>query len=189
MVSKLTSEHFELIRTFSRKISKGVNSDDLSQHVILKLLEKNQTFVNELIDKKEFKFYIWRVIERMFKRDHSTYNREEYGTHHYESRLKTVNLDKWITLNDNDWDGYEFLTRNRFFTCDYFRDAKSLDVSEFNVKDIIDKANLTDVERMYLNAYIESNCNYTTCSSNLDISTSTISKYVKRAIEKCKESL
>ena len=54
---------------------------------------------------------------------------------------------------------------------------------------IIDKAGLTDKERMYLMAYKDANCNYTTCSNNLDICTSTISKYVKQAINKCRKQL
>jgi RNA polymerase sigma factor (sigma-70 family) len=163
MVSKLTNEHYKMIKAFSRKITKGINSDDLSQHVILKLLQKDTQFINGLIDREEFKYFIWRFVQNMQFRSGSSYNREEHGTSNKDGRLNTIELTELIIAEDSEEDSVDFTS-------------------------IIDKAELTDIERMYLNAYKDANCNYTTCSSNLDISTSTISKYVKQAINKCKNS-
>lgn len=152
-----------MIRAFSRKITKGFNSDDLSQHVILKVLQLNKDKIQALIDRKELDYYLWRVVSMMYFSEHSTFNREEYGTRDFNKRINTVELTELIIAEDSEDDSVDFTS-------------------------IIDKAELTDIERMYLNAYKDANCNYTTCSSNLDISTSTISKYVKKAIEKCKNS-
>jgi DNA-binding PucR family transcriptional regulator len=60
---------------------------------------------------------------------------------------------------------------------------------KIDLSSIIKRAELKDTERMYLNAYIDNGMSYTRCSKELDIHPRTISKHVKKAIEKCKNSL
>lgn len=167
MTSQLTTEHFNLIRGISQIVSKGVNADDLSQHVIMKLLQKDTQFINGLISRgKEFNGFMWRFIGRMHMHSGSSYNVVETETYDPNQRKIKVGYDKFVEV------GY-------------------VDVSDHKLDfyELISRIELTDLERMYLNAYIESGCSYTTCSSNLDIHYTTIRKYIRRIIEKCKESL
>lgn len=178
MVSHLTEEHYSLIRNFSRKVSKGRNSDDLSQHVILKLLQKDTQFINGLIDRgDEFKRFIWRFVGRMHTHDHSSYNREEYGTHHSEQRPNFIDVNALV--------GAKRVDKNMIshFNCVY----PIYGNSNVNLKDLIKSTELTDMERMYLNAYIDNGLSFERTSTFLDIHRTTISKHVKRAIEKCKK--
>ena len=165
MVTVLTNEHYTTINNFSRKISKGVNSDDLSQHVILKLLQKDTQFINGLISRgNEFNLFIWRFISRMYTHRGSSFNRIETETFDIKQRKITVSLD-FVDIAD---------------------EQKEEDI---DLMSIILKAELTDLERMYLNSYIDSGCSYKQCSRDLDIHQQTISKYVKQALKKCKNSL
>lgn len=194
MVTVLTNEHYTTINNFSRKISKGVNSDDLSQHVILKLLQKNNKFIAHLIKENDFNRYIWQFVKLMYRQDHSTFNREEYGTHHVENRPKFINLDglmfyhKVISDRD-DVDIGNLLQRINLLK--EFDSVFSLEENKDNIDLglIIKNAQLTDKERMYLNSYIDSGCSYKQCSRDLDIHQQTISKYVKQALDKCRNSL
>lgn len=164
MVTLLTNKHYTTIRNFSRKISKGVNSDDLSQHVILKLLQKDTQFINGLIRRDEFDMFIWRFVKRMFTHSGSSFNRVETET--YDTNQRKIN----VCLDNVDI-------------------AEEIDEDEIDLRCIIKRAGLTDIERMYLNAYMDNNANYLQCSNVLDVHWTTISKYVKKAIEKCKKSL
>tara|TARA_R110002167_G_scaffold106599_6_gene273250 strand:+ start:7229 stop:7723 length:495 start_codon:yes stop_codon:yes gene_type:complete len=164
MVTLLTNKHYTTIRNFSRKISKGVNSDDLSQHVILKLLQKDTKFINGLIRRDEFDKFIWVFIKRMFIHSGSSFNRVETETVDPMQRKIKVSLD-----------GFDF--------------PSDMEDDEIDLKYIIKRAGLTDIERMYLNAYMDNNANYLQCSNVLDVHWTTISKYVKKAINKCKKSL
>lgn len=165
MVTVLTNEHYTTINNFSRKISKGVNSDDLSQHVILKLLQKDTQFINGLIGRgDEFNRFIWRFIKRMHTHSGSSFNRVETETSDVKQRKITISLDD-IDLIDNQIE------------------------DKIDLGSIIKRAELKDTERMYLNAYIDNGMSYTKCSKELDIHPRTISKHVKKALEKCKNSL
>lgn len=163
MVTVLTNEHYNTILNFSRKITNGKNPGDLSQHVILNVLQKDNDFIKGLIDKRDINRYLWQLVKLEYIQGNSSYNRIEYETHGKENRVTKVDIDNF----------------------DIFID----DTEQMNVFDIISNARLTDIERMYLNAYKDSNCNFRQCSRDLDISEQTISKYVKQAIKKCKESL
>lgn len=165
MVTVLTNEHYTIIRNFSRKISKGVNSDDLSQHVILKLLQKDTQFINGLISRgDEFNRFIWVFIKRMYIHSGSSFNRVETETSDIKQRKITISLDD-IDLIDNQVE------------------------DNIDLISIIKRAELKDTERMYLNAYIDSGMSYSRCSKELDIHPRTISKHVKKALDKCKNSL
>lgn len=164
MVTLLTNKHYKTIRNFSRKISKGVNSDDLSQHVILKLLQKDTQFINGLIRRDEFDMFIWRFVKRMFTHSGSSFNRVETET--YDTNQRKIN----VCLDNVDI-------------------VEEIEEDEIDLKCIIKRAGLTDIERMYLNSYIDSGMSYTKCSYDLDISRQTISKHVKKALEKCRKSL
>ena len=163
MVTVLTNEHYNTILNFSRKITNGKNPDDLSQHVILNVLQKDNDFIKGLIDRREMTVYLWNVVRREYLLSHSSYNRIEYETFNLDDRIEKVSLN-----------GLEFASE---------------DDEQISVFEVISNARLTDIERMYLNAYKDSNCNFRQCSRDLDISEQTISKYVKQAINKCKESL
>ncbi len=193
MVTVLTNEHYTIIRNFSRKISKGVNSDDLSQHVILKLLQKSNRFIKHLIEENDFNRYVWQFIKLMHNQDHSTFNREEYGTHHRENVIKTIPIDSLNIVYDSGlFKDDECDLNNKFRSSMSYKGICSTDTMGYDkdfIKGVIKKAGLTDIERMYLNAYVESGLSYTKCSSDLDISRQAISKHVKKAIEKCKNSL
>jgi len=164
MVTSLTNEHYNTIRNFSRKISKGVNADDLSQHVTLKLLESN-LIPNELFNKpKALNVWLYRFINIEFKLCGSSFNKVMHDSYTKGSEV----IDKDLT------------------TLNIFDDIKD-PLDDINLSDVISKANLKDIERMYLNSYLESGCNYVQCSKNLDIHPQTISKYVNKAINKCRK--
>ena len=166
MVTLLTNEHYNTIRNFSRKISKGVNADDLSQHVTLKLLESN-LIPNELFNKpKALNVWLYRFINIEFKLCGSSFNKVMHDSYTKGSEV----IDKDLT------------------TLNIFDDIKD-PLDDINLSDVISKANLKDIERMYLNSYLESGCNYVQCSKNLDIHPQTISKYVNKAINKCRKQL
>ena len=164
MVTLLTNEHYNTIRNFSRKISKGVNADDLSQHVTLKLLESN-LIPDELFNKpKALNVWLYRFINIEFKLCGSSFNKVMHDSYTKGSEV----IDKDLT------------------TLNIFDDIKD-PLDDINLSDVISKANLKDIERMYLNSYLESGCNYVQCSKNLDIHPQTISKYVNKAIDKCRK--
>jgi len=164
MVTSLTNEHYNTIRNFSRKISKGVNADDLSQHVTLKLLESN-LIPDELFNKpKALNVWLYRFINIEFKLCGSSFNKVMHDSYTKGSEV----IDKDLT------------------TLNIFDDIKD-PLDDINLSDVISKANLKDIERMYLNSYLESGCNYVQCSKNLDIHPQTISKYVNKAIDKCRK--
>jgi len=164
MVTLLTNEHYNTIRNFSRKISKGVNADDLSQHVTLKLLESN-LIPDELFNKpKALNVWLYRFINIEFKLCGSSFNKVMHDSYTKGSEV----IDKDLT------------------TLNVFDDIKD-PLDDINLSDVISKANLKDIERMYLNSYLESGCNYVQCSKNLDIHPQTISKYVNKAINKCRK--
>ena len=166
MVTLLTNEHYNTIRNFSRKISKGVNADDLSQHVTLKLLESN-LIPDELFNKpKALNVWLYRFINIEFKLCGSSFNKAMHDSYTKGSEV----IDKDLT------------------TLNIFDDIKD-PLDDINLSDVISKANLKDIERMYLNSYLESGCNYVQCSKNLDIHPQTISKYVNKAINKCRKQL
>jgi hypothetical protein len=164
MVTLLTDEHYTTIRNFSRKISKGVNADDLSQHVTLKLLESG-LIPDELFNKpKALNVWLYRFINIEFKLCGSSFNKVMHDSYTKGSEV----IDKDLT------------------TLNIFEDIKD-PLDDINLSDVISKANLKDIERMYLNSYLESGCNYVQCSKNLDIHPQTISKYVNKAIDKCRK--
>jgi len=167
MVSNLTNEHYKTIHRFSQKISNGVNADDLSQHVILSILQKDKQFINGLIERGEFNFFIWKFISNTFNRSNSKFNRELYNSFNVnEVYCKPNNVDiDLVRLEVEETETIQDLT------------------------ELIAGAGLTDLERMYINAYKDNFCSYKECSRGLDIHPRTISKHVKRAIEKCKKSL
>lgn len=165
MVTLLTNEHYKTIINFSRKITKGDKADDLSQHVILKILQKDTQFVNGLISRgNEFNLFIWRFISRMYIHSGSSFNRVERETSDIKQRKIKVSLDN----------------------VDLIEESKD---ESIDLKSIIKRAGLTDIERMYLNAYIDNGMSYQKCSIELDIHHQTISRHVNKAIDKCKNSL
>jgi len=159
----LTRKHFDTILKFSRKVTKGNKADDLSQHVILKVLQFDEQKLKGLIQRGELEIYLWQVVKRMYFNDHSTFNREEYGTHHFNKRLKTVDLD----------------------SLEY--SLQSEEVERITIEEVIDKTNLTELEQLTLRYYLEYNGNYTTMADRLDIDRVTVTIKVKEIIEKCKK--
>jgi len=159
----LTQKHFETILKFSRKVTKGNKADDLSQHVILKVLQFDRQKLKGLIQRNELEIYLWQVVKRMYFNDHSTFNREEYGTHHFNKRLKTVDLDSLEFLLTEE--------QNERITID----------------EIITKSKLTELEELTLRYYIEYNGSYTIMADRLEIDRVTVTIKVKEIIEKCKK--
>ena len=158
----LTDKHFNTILKFSRKVSKGIKADDLSQHVILKVLQFDKHKLKGLIQRGELEIYLWQVVKRMYFNDHSTFNREEYGTHHFNKRLKTVDLDSLEFLLTEE--------QNERITID----------------EVITKSKLTELEELTLRYYIEYNGSYTIMADRLEIDRVTVTIKVKEIIEKCK---
>ncbi len=159
----LTQKHFNTILKFSRKVSKGNKADDLSQHVILKVLQFDQQKLKGLIQRGELEIYLWQVVKRMYFNDHSTFNREEYGTHHFNKRLKTVELDS-----------LEYILQSEVDEC-------------ITIDEVITKAGLNEIEELTLRYYMEYNGNYTTMGDRLGIDRVTVTIKVKEIIEKCKK--
>ena len=164
MNAKLESKHFETILNFSRKISKGVNSDDLSQHVIYKLLNEPTLITEDVISKpKAFSVWLYRFITIEFSLCYSSFNRKIHNSYKKGREFVDVEISDCL-----------------------FKDVGSKYDHSIDVYNLIKTSGLTDVERMYLNAYIDSDYNYRRCSDNLDIDKTTIRKHIKRAFDKCK---
>lgn len=160
----LTRKHFDLILSFSRKITKGVRADDLSQHVILKLLQFDRQKIKGLLYRGELEVYLWQVVKLMYINDHSSFNREEYGTHHFNKRLKTIDLD------DVEY-------------------SLTIDQPErITLDEVIDKSKLNEMELLMIEYYLKYNGNYTTIGARLGIDKQTVSIKVREIIEKCKQS-
>lgn len=158
----LKKKHFKLILNFSRKISPK-KYKDLSQHVILEILTNGKK-IDDFENESALNSYLYNFVKSTYYNDHSNFNRIEYETHQTLKRKKNVQI----------------------FDLQYKQDEYS---SKEKLNEIIIKAKLTDKERMFLNAYIENNCNISNCEKSLDIGRQCITKYVNRAILKCKKSL
>ena len=171
MKSILTDEHYRMILSFSRHFSNELEYKDLSQHVILELLDQPKDKIQAIIDKGEFGKWIGSVIRGQFYLGGSTYNRETKGCYGSNNWIKTVSIDETNLCN----------------TLSYSYIIEDSD-KDINLDNATKYAKLTDKERMYLTAYIESGCKYEQCSINLDICPQTISIHVKKALEKCKNS-
>jgi len=100
----------------------------------------------------------------MYIHSGSSFNRVETETSDIKQRKITISLDD-IDLIDNQVE------------------------DNIDLISIIKRAELKDTERMYLNAYIDSGMSYSRCSKELDIHPRTISKHVKKALDKCRNSL
>ena len=159
----LTQKHFDTILKFSRKTTKGVKADDLSQHVIMKLLQLEPKKIQSLIDREELNFYLWRVVSMMYFSSCSTFNREEYGTRDINKRIQTINYDDLeYNLTDESED-------------------------KVTIEDVIEKNNLNEIERLFIEYYLKYNGNYTTIGSRLGIDKQTVSIKIREIIEKCKK--
>lgn len=166
MVSNLTNKHFSLIKNFSRKVSKGINADDLSQHVILKLLKKDIQFINGLIFRDEFDRWIWRFIQGTFNKSNSNFNIEMYDCYNKGTIYKKpINIE--------------------LGTIDVINEPAYVNPMT-ELKSIINNSDLTDMDRKYLDLYISKGCNYVTCSRETGIHSQTISHHVRKAIDKCR---
>tara|TARA_R110002051_G_scaffold294358_1_gene359626 strand:+ start:707 stop:1210 length:504 start_codon:yes stop_codon:yes gene_type:complete len=160
----LESKHFKDILNYSRKISKGVNADDLSQHVIYKLLNEPALITKDVISKpKAFSVWLYRFITIEFSMCYSSFNRHLHNS--YNKGREIIDLEVSDCL---------------------FEDVGTQFDNSIDVINLVKTSGLTDIERMYLNAYIDSDYNYRRCSDNLDIHPSTIKRHVKRAFDKCK---
>lgn len=167
MSSLLNKNHFETILNFSRKISKGVNSDDLSQYVILKLLNEPNLINDDVASKpKALKVWLYRFINIEYSLCSSSFNRYFYNSY---SKGREV-IDVEIT------DSVIKQTSNNILD------------NTIDVYGLVKSSGVTDIERMYLNAYIDSDYNYRRCSDNLDIDKTTIKKHVKKALKKCRDT-
>jgi len=176
MSTVLSSEHFETILNFSRKISKGVNADDLSQHVIFRLLNEPDLLTKHLMTQpKALNVWLYKFISVEYSLSWSVFNRHFHNS--YNKGREVIDLD----IKDCGWiDGHKKI---RCLSKDVGGEY-DLSIDAYN---LVKTSGLTDIERMYLNAYIDSGYNYRRCSDNLDIHHSTIKRHVKRAFDKCRD--
>ena len=160
----LESKHFETILNFSRKISKGVNADDLSQHVIFRLLNEPNLLNEDVLSKpKALNVWLYKFINIEYSLCWSVFNRYFHNSYNKGREIVDVEVSDCL-----------------------FDDVGSQFDHSVDVYNLVKTSGLTDIERMYLNAYIDSDYNYRRCSDNLDIHPSTIKRHVKRAFDKCK---
>ncbi len=166
MSSLLNNNHFETILNFSRKISKGVNSDDLSQHVIFKLLNEPNLLNEDVLGKpKALSVWLYRFITVEFSLCYSSFNRSHHSSYNKGREIIDVELSDCL-----------------------FKDVGSQFDNSIDVYSLIKSSGLTNMERMYLNAYIDSGYSYSQCSNDLDICYSAVSKHVRRALDKCRNT-
>jgi len=165
MSTVLSSEHFETILNFSRKISKGVNADDLSQHVIFRLLNEPDLLTKHLMTQpKALNVWLYKFISVEYSLSWSVFNRHFHNSYNKGREITDVEVSDCL-----------------------FDDVGSQFDHSIDVYNLVKTSGLTDIERMYLNAYIDSGYNYRRCSDNLDIHHSTIKRHVKRAFDKCRD--
>ena len=163
----LTNEHYTTIKNFSRKITKGVNADDLSQHVILRLLNESNLLNADLLSKpKALNVWLYNFINVEHSMSWSVFNRYFHNSYNKGREIIDVEVSDCL-----------------------FKDVDSHFDNTIDVYSLVKSSGLTDMERMYLNAYIDSGYNFKQCSENLDIHYSTISKHVKRALNKCRNTV
>ena len=160
----LNKKHFDTILNFSRKITKGCKADDLSQHVILKVLQLDKTKIRALIDRKELDYYLWRVVSMMYFSESSTFNREEYGTRDFNKRINTIDLNDLTNVLQEPTD----------------EDCITID-------EVLNKSDLNEIERLIIDYYLEYNGSYTTMGNRLGIDKQTVSIKVREIIDKCKK--
>ena len=191
----LTQKHFDFILALCRKYSKNTNPKDLSQHIILELLEQDQTKLKKLIDSGEFGKWIGSYVKNQLKLGGSTYNRLEKGCYGSDNWLKVCSLSNWSDFNNHS-DGKEFddYDREIYLYGDFTTPSeymnKRIDYSRLErerLKEVIDKANLNEIERLIIDYYITYNGNYTTMGDRLGIDRVTVTIKVKEIIEKCKK--
>ena len=167
MSSKLTNEDFKTILNFSRKISKGVNADDLSQHVIYRLLNEPKLLNKDVLSKpKSLKSWLYEFIKIECLLSYSSFNRHLHNSYNKGREIVDIQISDCL-----------------------LSDVGSQFDHSIDVYNLVKTSGLTDIERMYLNAYVDSDYNYRRCSDNLDIHPSTIKRHVKRALEKCRNTI
>jgi len=60
---------------------------------------------------------------------------------------------------------------------------------DINIQDVIDNANLTNIERQWLNVYLQHDCNKTWMESRTKICRKAITKNIKEITDKCRKQL